>query len=161
MLIFSSIADEGVPSRETKYSELNSNANQIANLLLDTIKLLPFQPNQDGDFIIGVAAKPSDTLIAVLLGILKTGAAYMPIHPQSPRKRVEHILNETKPILVVHDDDYKNVDVFSSVKITMKLSDIVRESYTMKSANILEEKMFTKENESQKALICFTSGKIL
>lgn len=149
--------DEGVPTRETKYGELNSNANQIANLLLDTIKLTSFQPNQDGDFIIAVVAKSSDTLITVLLGILKTGAAYMPIDPLYPKRRVEHILNESKPILVVYDDDYKNTEVFSSFS-TMKLGDIVRESAIMKSANILDDKMFTRENDQQKALICYTSG---
>lgn len=149
--------DEGVPSRATKYGELNSNANQIANLLLDTIKLMPFQPNQDGDFIIGVVAKPSDTLIKVLLGILKTGAAYMPIDPNNPKHRIEHILNESKPIFVLHDDDYKNVEVFSAGK-AMKIGDILRESSIMKSTNIPDDKMFTRENEHRKAIICYTSG---
>lgn len=159
MLIFPSChPDEGVPLRETRYSELNSNANQIANLLLDTIKLTTFQPNQDGDFIIGVLAKPSDTLITVLLGILKTGAAYMPIDSLFPKRRIEHILNESKPILVVYDDDYKDSEVFSSV-MTMKIGDIVRESSIMKSMNISDDKMFTRENENQKALICYTSGR--
>lgn len=119
--------------------------------------MLPFQPNQDGDFIIGISAKASDTLIAIILGILKTGAAYMPIDPLSPQKRIEHILNESKPILFVYDDDFKNVEVLKSVK-TMKVVDVVRESSTMKSTNITDDKMFTKENDSQKALICYTSG---
>lgn len=137
---------------------MNSVANQIANLFLDTISLLPFKPNQDGDFIIGVVSKESDTLISVLLGILKVGAAYMAIDPRYPKKRIEHILNESQPIFLVHDDDFKETDVFSSFK-TLKLSDIARECSSMDSSNLSQEKMFTKENENQKALICFTSGK--
>lgn len=129
----------------------------MANLLLDTIKISSFKPNEDGDFVIGVIAKTSDTLITIILSILKTGAAYMPIDPRFPRSRVEHILNVSKPLMIIHDNNYPHKDLLESYKF-LSVSDLTRESFSLNFENIHDNKTLTPENVSQKALICFTSG---
>lgn len=129
----------------------------MAHLLLDTIKVSSFMPNEDGDYVIGVIAKTSDTLVSILLSILKTGAAYMPIDPRFPRSRVEHILSVSKPLLIVYDDKYPHKDLLGSFK-TLKVSDLSRESTSKNSENIQDDSTLTKENATQKALVCFTSG---
>ena len=61
--------------------------------------------NQDGDWIIAVCMMPSDNLVKVLLAIWKAGAAYLPLDPTFPPNRIEHILNESKPVLVIYDNE--------------------------------------------------------
>lgn len=47
---------------------------------------------------------PSDKLIITLLAIWKAGCAYLPLDPTFPKNRIEHILNESKPVLVIYDN---------------------------------------------------------
>lgn len=65
------------------------------------------KPNGDGDWIVAVCMTPSDYLITTLLSIWKTGGAYLPLDTNFPPNRIEHILNESKPVLVIHDDNGK------------------------------------------------------
>lgn len=70
------------------YKELNVLANRIAwNLLEKGVK--------QGD-IIAVVAERGFLMIAGILGILKTGAAYLPIDPDNPEDRIQFILTDSK-----------------------------------------------------------------
>ncbi|WP_034484982.1 non-ribosomal peptide synthetase [Actinomadura oligospora] len=50
---------------------------------------------------VAVALERSPELVAALLGVWKAGAAYVPIDPDHPSRRVAHILAETRPTVVV------------------------------------------------------------
>lgn len=132
-------------------------ANQLANVLLDTIKANGSQANPDGDWIIAVCMKPSDDLVMTLLGIWKAGAAYLPIDVAYPENRVEHILTESKPVMVIYDDSFQNSKYFSKFRST-KFSDLKRESSQMSSTNIPDKLMLTGGDASTMALIIYTSG---
>lgn len=90
------------------YDEFNARANRIAHFLLHEIEQRQLEPNHDGDWIIAVCMVPSDELLITLLAIWKTGAAYLPIDPTFPPNRVEHILHEAKPVIVIYDQ--RNID---------------------------------------------------
>ncbi|MEU2665523.1 amino acid adenylation domain-containing protein [Micromonospora sp. NPDC007220] len=45
----------------------------------------------------------SPEAVAAILGVLKAGGAYVPLDPQYPRNRVDQILNDVDPVLVVTD----------------------------------------------------------
>ncbi|MFV2113728.1 amino acid adenylation domain-containing protein [Micromonospora sp. LOL_025] len=45
----------------------------------------------------------SPEAVATILGVLKAGAAYVPLDPQYPRNRVDQILDDVDPVLVVTD----------------------------------------------------------
>lgn len=47
---------------------------------------------------------PSDYLVITLLAIWKAGCAYLPLDPSFPQARVEHILREAKPVMVIFDE---------------------------------------------------------
>lgn len=66
------------------FSQLNQQANQLANLLLA-------QGVQPGDRV-GLAIDRSLALVVSMLAILKTGAAYVPVDPQHPTDRINYIL---------------------------------------------------------------------
>ena len=45
------------------------------------------------DSIVGVCAERSLELVVGLLGVLKAGAAYLPIEPSHPGERIANVLN--------------------------------------------------------------------
>ena len=70
--------------RALLYRELEEQSNRLAWLLLD-------RGVQAGDRVGIYFPKSPDSLVA-MLGILKAGAAYVPIDPQSPLKRAAYII---------------------------------------------------------------------
>ncbi|XP_065156085.1 beta-alanyl-bioamine nonribosomal peptide synthetase ebony isoform X2 [Atheta coriaria] len=91
--------------RQHSYQSLNEKTNQLARVILKTIREKQLPRNNDGDYIIAVCMKPSDELVAILLAIWKAGCAYLPIDPTFPANRVEHILRESKPVAVIYSPD--------------------------------------------------------
>ena len=80
---------------ETKltYRELNERANQLAHYLR-TAGVGP-------DVLVGVCIERSAELVVALLGILKAGAAYLPLETSYPAERLDFILNDSAtPILI-------------------------------------------------------------
>ncbi|SDI25417.1 amino acid adenylation domain-containing protein/natural product biosynthesis luciferase-like monooxygenase domain-containing protein [Chryseobacterium taeanense] len=78
------------------YHELNNKANQLAHLLKNKYNV------KTGD-VVGVIAERSEKLIFALLGILKSGAAYLPIDPAYPKERTSFILEESNADIVIVD----------------------------------------------------------
>ncbi|WP_336962406.1 amino acid adenylation domain-containing protein [Chryseobacterium contaminans] len=75
------------------YKELDQKSNQLANQLISKgIKENMFVPVWLG--------RSLEWIIAVL-GIVKTGAAYVPIDPAYPVKRVEYILSDTAAQMII------------------------------------------------------------
>jgi len=74
-------------NREMTYDELNKKANRFANYLRDRgIGLEDF---------ISVYVNRNFEMIISMLAILKTGACYVPIDPNYPAERVEHIITDS------------------------------------------------------------------
>lgn len=84
------------------YSTLNRQTNAIARAIFELIR--DSNPNPDGDFIVAVRLAPSDRLVATLLAIWKCGGAYLPLDISFPSSRVEHIVKESKPQLVITEN---------------------------------------------------------
>jgi amino acid adenylation domain-containing protein/thioester reductase-like protein len=75
------------------FGELNSFANRFARILVQ-------RGIGNGD-LVGVALDRSVDLVAVLLAVLKTGAAYVPIEPAFPKERIQQIMDDACPKLLV------------------------------------------------------------
>ncbi|MBQ4810066.1 amino acid adenylation domain-containing protein [Pseudoalteromonas luteoviolacea] len=78
------------------YRQLNNKANQFAHTLLNHSEF-----KQGAENLIALCAKPSIELIVAILGILKSGAAYVPLDANSPETRINHILQDAKPSILV------------------------------------------------------------
>ncbi|MEV0948909.1 amino acid adenylation domain-containing protein, partial [Rhodococcus sp. NPDC049939] len=77
------------------YTQLNENANRWAHHLIHT--------GAGPEHLIAVALPRSAELITVLLAVLKTGAAYLPLDPNYPSDRTGHILDDAHPHLLITD----------------------------------------------------------
>ena len=75
------------------YAQLNQYANQVAHYL---------QANGIGpDDRVAVCLDRSPQTIAALLGVLKAGAAYVPLDPNYPVERIRHILADSKASILI------------------------------------------------------------
>ncbi|MEM8907969.1 MAG: amino acid adenylation domain-containing protein, partial [Bacteroidota bacterium] len=75
------------------YQQLNERANQIGHCLKQ-------QGIQQGDFV-GVYLERSPVLVSCLLGIMKAGAAYVPLDTQNPIERTERMIaNASIPVVI-------------------------------------------------------------
>ncbi|HKX29004.1 MAG TPA: amino acid adenylation domain-containing protein, partial [Blastocatellia bacterium] len=74
-------------SRTLTYRELNERANRIA-------WGLGVKDRPGPDRLVAVLLRPSDWMIATLLGILKAGAAYVPLDPSYPAERLRFMLQD-------------------------------------------------------------------
>ena len=98
------IAVKSVES-ELSFSELNKKANRIANFLRSE--------NIKPDDLIGIYHEPDSDLLAALLGILKAGAAYLPLDSNYPAQRMQFILEEARVEIVLTDSaNEKNLTFF-------------------------------------------------
>jgi len=83
------------------YLELDQKSNQLANVLLE-------KGVKEGMFVPVWLDRSLEWLVAIL-GILKTGAAYVPIDPGYPVKRVEYILADTSAEILITDTQRGNL----------------------------------------------------
>jgi tyrocidine synthetase-3 len=78
------------------YDSLNRLSNQMGHYLNDELAI------GIGDSVC-VWMDRSEQMMVVLLGILKSGAAYVPIDPEYPQSRVNYILEDTKSGVIITD----------------------------------------------------------
>ncbi|MEC3980975.1 non-ribosomal peptide synthetase [Amycolatopsis sp. H20-H5] len=84
-------------ARTLSYAELNSRANRLAHRLVAR----GVGPEQ----LVGVRLPRSAELVVALLAVLKAGAAYVPLDPDSPAERLAFITEDTGLRLVLGETD--------------------------------------------------------
>ena len=76
------------------YSEVNSQANQLANYLCAKC-------NVRTDTLVGIHMYRSLDMVVAMLGILKAGGAYLPLDPAYPKERIAFMLEDAKPQVIL------------------------------------------------------------
>ncbi|WP_236664475.1 non-ribosomal peptide synthetase [Streptomyces noursei] len=80
-------------SAELTYSQLNEHANRLAHCLTD---------RQIGrNDIVAISLPRSIDMIVTILGVMKTGAAYLPVDPKYPAERRDLMLGDARPAVWV------------------------------------------------------------
>ncbi|OIK28188.1 non-ribosomal peptide synthetase, partial [Streptomyces malaysiense] len=77
------------------YRELDERANRLARELI--------RAGQGPESIVGLALPRDAELVVGMLGILKSGAAYLPIDPRYPSTRLDFVLADARPDVIVTD----------------------------------------------------------
>lgn len=80
---------------EWTYTELDQAVSRVAAALRSA----------GGGRYVAVAMRPRRELVAVLLGVLRAGRAYVPLDPRAPRERVRHIVDQVGELTLVADPD--------------------------------------------------------
>jgi pristinamycin I synthase-3/4 len=77
------------------YTEFNRRANQLAHVLINK--------GIGPEDLVGVCLERSAELVIALHAIQKAGAAYVPLDPDYPMQRLEHILEDANVALLITD----------------------------------------------------------
>ncbi|WP_162034325.1 AMP-binding protein, partial [Chryseobacterium potabilaquae] len=83
------------------YRDLNERSNQLAHYLLENYKI-------KADELIPLCLERSEQMLIGILGVLKSGGAYVPMDPGYPMDRIDHILGDTKARVVIVEESTKN-----------------------------------------------------
>ncbi len=81
--------------REISYAELNALANRLAHRLRD----LGVGPER----FVGLCAHRSVETLAAILAVLKAGGALLPLDPADPQERLEGMIEDARPHIVLAD----------------------------------------------------------
>ncbi len=90
------------------YTELNNRANQLAHYL----KKLNIKNNN----LVGICLDRSPEMLIAILGVLKAGAAYVPLDPINPSERLNYIIEDSKASIVILSSKYNSLINFSNIK---------------------------------------------
>ena len=108
----------GVPS--LTYGQLNEKINQLAHLLRSQ--------GAQRDQIIGIMVERSFSMIIGLLGIIKSGAAYLPISPDNPPDRIDYMLKDAGVRLLLVQNKTATRISFEGVIVNLEVLDVYRGS---------------------------------
>jgi amino acid adenylation domain-containing protein len=81
--------------QDISYRELNERANQLAHLLL--------RRGVQKETLVGLAVERTLPMVIALIGILKAGAAYVPLDSRLPDERLRYLLADSKPAVIITD----------------------------------------------------------
>lgn len=114
------------------YKELDEMSNQLANYLIS-------QNVKKGDFV-AILLDRSIEMIVSILGVIKSGAAYVPLDDNYPQDRMTYILQDVMPKMLISKDSvlksFEGVEHENIVKIDSDWEHILKESKQELSINI-------------------------
>jgi amino acid adenylation domain-containing protein len=80
-------------NQHMSYVELNRRVNQLAHYLVEQ-GLKP-------DGLVGLCLERSPALVVAIMAVLKAGGAYVPLDPDFPQPRLDYMLGDSRPALVL------------------------------------------------------------
>lgn len=107
------------------YLQIDNKSNHIASILIQKYNIYA------GD-IIAVAINRSEDFVCLLLGILKTGACYVPMDPTYPIDRLNYMIADCMPKMVI----VRNLDKKLDCKNLVIFDDLVKNSIKTYSVDI-------------------------
>jgi len=129
---------------ELTYQDLNEKANQLAHYLINYFAI-------QKDDIIALQVERSEWMLIALLGIMKSGGAYLPLAPDYPANRTAYMLQDSKARLLVTDATTKEA-------AQTAFKDILPVIAIENSQHDNRENPITKVTPRNLAYIIYTSG---
>src|SRR5690606_38118843 len=104
---------EGV---ELTYRELNEQSNQLAHYLREQYVI-------EADDLIGIQLERSLDMIVSILGVLKSGGAYVPIDTEYPEDRISYILEDSNCKALL---DIKELLIFHTLELNYSKENLLK-----------------------------------
>lgn len=133
-----------VAGEEITYDELNRKSNQVAWHLIDK--------GMDADQIVGVYLPRTLELLVVLIGVLKSGAAYLPLDIRFPKNRIVNMIKAAKCSYVITDSIFENQ--INAITSPLIISEILSPEQHLKK--VINPNI--KISSNHLAYVIFTSG---
>lgn len=130
-------------SQKLTYSELEKHSNQLANLLHNN-------KVQAGDTV-AVFMDRTPAIIIAMLGVLKTGAIYVPLNLNYPDERIDFILNDCKAKIIL-------VNNTSRIPKTLHNRCLTLNDSLIELNGLSSKKITVKIKPEKPAYIIYTSG---
>ncbi|HLP46995.1 MAG TPA: amino acid adenylation domain-containing protein, partial [Candidatus Kapabacteria bacterium] len=128
------------------YDELNKQSGRLAGMLIEK-GVLP-------DSIVAIMMERSIEMIIGLLGILKSGGAYLPIDPNYPQERIDYMSKDSNAGILLTDDENKKTDNCQCSIVNCQLS--MSETQAPHHHSALE--FLRTQHSNHLAYIIYTSG---
>ncbi len=132
------------------YRELNERANRLAHYLMAR--------GVGPEDLVGICLERSLEMVVAILGVLKAGAAYLPLDPEYPQERLAFMVEDARPVLVLTMTKMFLPETSSAVRVSLDDSDM-RESIehcaVHNPANSERTERLTPANA---AYVIYTSG---
>ncbi len=130
--------------QQISYKELNDRATQFAHYLRR-------KGIGKGD-LVGVCMHRCIELVIAMTGIIRAGAAYVPIDPSYPVSRISYMLNDTKAVIVVTSKPHRGL--FENDEIRMLCFDEEQEAINDQSKQAIND----HPDAGDLAYVIYTSG---
>lgn len=125
------------------YDQLNKRINKLANYLIAS--------GVKKNDIIGVYMERSVEMVVALYGILKAGAAYLPLEPSYPKDRIKYMIeNSEVQVVITKSELEERLDDYNGELIVIGGNDA--------TADYSDENPNVKINDDDYAYMIYTSG---
>ncbi|MBM7788492.1 non-ribosomal peptide synthetase [Tenggerimyces flavus] len=116
--------EPAVVCEDTKltYAELDAAANRVAHLL----KAKGVQTED----VVGVAVPRTTDLVVALLGVLKSGAAYLPLDLDHPPERIDYMLDDAGAKLVLTANELRDAEAYDDTRLNLEI-DLAQAAYVI------------------------------
>lgn len=138
-------------NQKITYRELHEKSNQLARYIEESFKdvttkritadtLIPIFVNRDIDMVIAI------------LGVLKTGAAYVPIDSEFTDQRIKYILLDIESVLLLTQSTFQ--DRIKKITQNVKIINLDHDQYHCQA----KSNIVSKSNVTNLAYVIYTSG---
>ncbi|MEV6099421.1 amino acid adenylation domain-containing protein [Nocardia sp. NPDC051981] len=132
------------------YNELDSESNQLARLLIEH--------GVGPETIVAVVLPRSPALITAIVAIAKAGGAYLPIDPAYPIDRVEFMLADAQPGLVLANSATKSLVGATTPMLWLDSSDYAAKVSELESSPIQDSERLHSLTALTPVYLIYTSG---
>ncbi|MBF6125124.1 non-ribosomal peptide synthetase [Nocardia brasiliensis] len=135
---------------ELSYPEFDSRVNRFARLLLN-------RGVRAGDRV-GVYAERSETLPVLFAAVLRAGAVYVPVDPSYPADRIEFMLGDAEPALLVRSAPETKVLATDLPTIDLAAAQTAEALAALDGSTLRPEELTRPIHPLDAAYLLYTSG---
>jgi amino acid adenylation domain-containing protein len=130
---------------EMTYQNLNTLSNRVSNFIL--------QKGLKADQLVGICMQRSLEMVVAMMGVLKSGAAYVPVDDNYPDDRIGEIIEDTGATIILSDTSNKSRLTALSNSLVVDIQELISDN-----SGLPAENPSLKIDEKSLAYVMYTSG---